>query len=206
MVPLVGNWTSTLSAAGVPETADAYSGENWGAYVATSAINPTNWTRSYSRSAYIDPLAPRSNLQILPNAQVTRIIFSSSSGNITANSVEWATSSSAARNTVNVTKEVIIAGGAIGSPTILMHSGVGPSDVLGAAGVDVVYDLPGVGQHLQDHIVRFLLLSDVGYCLISVCVVQSTQLSFSTSATTAKAIQDSGDYSSVSSYHRLLSA
>ncbi|EIM80279.1 alcohol oxidase [Stereum hirsutum FP-91666 SS1] len=177
MVPLVGNWTSTLSAAGVPETADAYSGENWGAYVATSAINPTNWTRSYSRSAYIDPLAPRSNLQILPNAQVTRIIFSSSSGNITANSVEWATSSSAARNTVNVTKEVIIAGGAIGSPTILMHSGVGPSDVLGAAGVDVVYDLPGVGQHLQDHI--------------------STQLSFSTSATTAKAIQDSGDYSSI---------
>lgn len=198
MVPLVGNWTSTLSAVGVPETSDAYSGQNWGAYIATSAINPTNWTRSYSRSAYIDPLAPRSNLQILPNAQVTRIIFSSSSGNIAANSVEWATSSSAARNTVNVTKEVILAGGSIGSPAMLMHSGVGPSDVLGAAGVDVVYDLPGVGQHLQDHIVRRSVFSGVDLCLITLPIAQSTQLSFSTSATTAKAIQDSGAYSSVS--------
>lgn len=154
MMPLVGNWTPTLSAAGVPETSDAYGGQNWGAYIATSAINPTNWTRSYSRSAYIDPLPPRSNLQILPNAQVTRVIFTNSNGNITANSVEWATSSSSARSTVNVTKEVILSGGAIGSPAMLLHSGVGPSDVLGAAGVDVVYDLPGVGQHLQDHIVR----------------------------------------------------
>lgn len=47
---------------------------------------------------------------------------------------------------------MILAGGAIGSSHVLMHSGVGPSDVLKAAGVDVTLDLPGVGQHVQDHV------------------------------------------------------
>lgn len=51
-----------------------------------------------------------------------------------------------------VNKEVILAGGAMGSPHMLMHSGVGPADVLKKAGVAVQYPLPGVGQHLQDHI------------------------------------------------------
>ncbi|KAL1937337.1 hypothetical protein VTO73DRAFT_13850 [Trametes versicolor] len=153
MVPLVGNWTTTLADIGVAVPNDAYGGENWGGFIATSSINPSNWTRSYSRSAYIDPLPPRSNLAVLPNATVTRIIFDTSNkSNITATGVEWATSATAARQTIKVNKEVILAGGAIGSPHVLMHSGVGPSDVLKAAGVDVTLDLPGVGQHVQDHI------------------------------------------------------
>lgn len=153
MVPLVGNWTATLADIGVAVPNDAYGGENWGGFIATSSINPTNWTRSYSRSAYIDPLPPRANLAVLPNATVTRILFDSSNkSNITATGVEWAASANAARQTVKVNKEVILAGGAIGSPHVLMHSGVGPADVLKAAGVDVTLDLPGVGQHVQDHI------------------------------------------------------
>ncbi|CDO69444.1 GMC oxidoreductase [Trametes cinnabarina] len=153
MVPIVGNWTSTLADIGVFVNNDAYNGEGWGAFVATSSINPANWTRSYSRSAYIDPLPPRPNLAVLPNATVTRLLFDSSNkNNLTATGVEWAVSANAARQTVKVNKEVILAGGAVGSPTVLMLSGVGPSDVLQAAGVDVLVDLPGVGQHLQDHI------------------------------------------------------
>lgn len=54
---------------------------------------------------------------------------------------------------MDVRKEVILAGGAIGSPHVLLASGVGPRDVLEAAGVQVNVELPGVGQHLQDHIV-----------------------------------------------------
>ena len=50
------------------------------------------------------------------------------------------------------------AAGAVGSPHVLMHSGVGPADVLANAGVPLVLALPGVGQHLQDHIVRPPLL------------------------------------------------
>lgn len=156
MVPIVGDWTETLANAGIPASADAYGGENWGGFVAASDINPSNWTRSYARSAYIDPLPPRPNLSILPNSTVTRIIFTnSSSGNLTASSVEYAATRDAARFTVNVTREVILSAGTVGSPRVLMHSGVGPSDVLAAADVPVVHALPGVGQHLQDHIVRY---------------------------------------------------
>lgn len=120
------------------------------------SINPTNWTRSYSKSGYIDPLPPRKNLDILVSATVTRIIFGdkNSSGDQVATGVEFAASAQAAKKTVKVNKEVILAGGALGSAHVLMLSGVGPKDVLDAAGVPVKAELPGVGQHLQDHLVR----------------------------------------------------
>lgn len=158
MMPLVGNWTGTLSNVGIQTAADADGGDGWGAFIATSSINPANWTRSYSRSAYIDPLPPRSNLAVLPNATVTRLIFKNSTqGNLSAVAVEYASARGAPTSTVNVTKEVILAGGAIGSPQVLMLSGVGPTDVLQAAGIAVQVELPGVGQHLQDHIVSIVL-------------------------------------------------
>lgn len=96
---------------------------------------------------------------MLANAQVTRILFNTSSplGNLTANGVEYTRDGGASKLTVGVKKEVILAGGTIGSPTVLLHSGVGPKDVLTAAGVEVVAELPGVGQHLQDHVVSTIL-------------------------------------------------
>lgn len=146
----MSSWIPTLQNIGIPESPDPSGGETFGGFIATSAINPTNWTRSHSRAAYIDPLPPRSNLHILANATVTKILFD---GNLTATGVQFARSRGGPITTINVRKEVLLAAGAIGSPNILMHSGVGPRDVLVAAGVDVKLDLPGVGQHLQDHIV-----------------------------------------------------
>jgi choline dehydrogenase-like flavoprotein len=132
-----------------------YGGETWGAEVSTSCINPSNWTRSYSRTGYLDPLVDQGNYDVLPNAHVTRILFDSSSPseNLTANAVEYTTDGGTTMLTVNVTKEVILAAGTIGSPAVLLYSGVGPKDVLSDAGVDLVSELPGVGQHLQDHFV-----------------------------------------------------
>ncbi|KAH8091702.1 alcohol oxidase [Cristinia sonorae] len=159
IVPVVGNWTQTLEDIGIPRTPDANGGESWGAFIATSAINPSNWTRSYSRSAYIDPLPFRANLDILANSTVTRLLFSpinsfapTTAPNLTASQVEFASTADGPKRTVNVRKEVIITGGAVGSPHMLLASGVGPRDVLEAAGVQVNVELPGVGQHLQDHI------------------------------------------------------
>jgi choline dehydrogenase len=154
MVPAVGDWSPTLEAVGIPATSDASGGQTYGNFVATSAINPSNWTRSYARAAYLDSLPNRPNLAVLPMNTVTRIIFSgnSSDGSLIASQVEYASSQGAAKKTVNVNKEVILTGGAIGSPQILMLSGVGPPDVLQAAGVPVNLPLPGVGQHLQDHL------------------------------------------------------
>lgn len=132
-----------------------YGGHSWGAEVSTSTVNPTNWTRSYSRSGYLDPLPDRGNYDVLPNAHVTRILFhhSSPSDNLTANAVHYTSDGGKTNSTVKVNKEVILAAGTVGSPAVLLHSGVGPKDVLSNAGVDLVSELPGVGQHLQDHFV-----------------------------------------------------
>jgi choline dehydrogenase len=54
--------------------------------------------------------------------------------------------------TISAKKEVILCGGAINSPQLLMLSGIGPADHLAQHGIDVIRDLPGVGQHLQDHV------------------------------------------------------
>ena len=150
MLPVTANWIPTLQNLGIPLNLDPSGGQTAGAFIATSAINPANWTRSYSRVAYIDPLPPRDNLHILPNATVMKILFDS---NFTATGVQFARVKGGPVTTINVRKEVILAAGAIGSPNILMQSGIGPKDVLTAANVDVKMDVPGIGNHLQDHIV-----------------------------------------------------
>jgi choline dehydrogenase-like flavoprotein len=152
-LPVVGRWLPTLENAGIPKCADPLSGEPFGAFITTSSINPTNWTRSEARNAYINPLPPRTNLHILTNATVTRILLdTSNASNLTATGVEYAFVKGGPRSSVRVRKEVILSGGAIGSPHVLLHSGVGPSDVLGSVGIDVKLNLPSVGQHLQDHV------------------------------------------------------
>ena len=149
----------------IPETQDAYNRQTWRSFVATLAINPTNWTRSYARSAYINPLLPRNDVRILLNALVIRLLFQNGSeigqgiSILTASTVEHASSPIFARYSVRVNKEVMLVGRAIGSPTILMQarSGIEPRDVLQTASeVQVASDLPGIEQHLQDCIVRFI--------------------------------------------------
>lgn len=150
--PYIADFIQSAADAGVVDTNDAYGGSNVGAFVATSAINPANWTRSYSRTGYLDPLPPRSNYDVLPNAWVTKLLFNNATTNLTATGVQYTMDGGATFQSVKVKKEVILAGGTVGSPTVLQYSGVGPASVLSAAGVPVVLDLPGVGQHLQDHL------------------------------------------------------
>jgi choline dehydrogenase-like flavoprotein len=85
---------------------------------------------------------------------------------LTAKAVEYTRDGGATKLTVKVNKEVILAAGAIGSPAVLLYSGVGPKDVLSAAGVALVSELPGVGQHLQDHLVSRMHIHDAYSILI----------------------------------------
>jgi choline dehydrogenase len=154
MVPQNGAWQLSLQNMGVASPRDTYDGENCGGYISTSTINPSNWTRSYSRTGYLDPYMGRKNYDVVVDAHVTRLIFDSKSpqDNLTATGVEYTIDSGITKSVVKANKEIILSSGTVGSPTVLMHSGIGPKDVLDAAGVDVVIDLPGVGQHLQDHL------------------------------------------------------
>lgn len=145
----------SLGTAGIASSSEMYGGANYGAEVSTSTINPTNWTRSYSRTGYLDPLPDTGNYDVLADAYVTRLIFSTSSstGNLTATAVEYTCDGGKTNKTVQINKEAILTAGAVGSPAVLLYSGIGPKDVLSDAGVDLVAELPGVGQHVQDHFV-----------------------------------------------------
>ncbi|CED82443.1 Glucose dehydrogenase/choline dehydrogenase/mandelonitrile lyase (GMC oxidoreductase family) [Phaffia rhodozyma] len=131
---------------------DGTTGDNHGAYITPSTLNPSNQTRSDSKAGYIDPIAPRSNLVILTGYQVTKINWNStdSTTGAVASGVTFQASATDTPYTVNVAKEVLLSGGTIGSAQILQLSGVGPSATLQPLGINVVSDLP-VGHNLQDH-------------------------------------------------------
>lgn len=162
MLSQVGGWAPSLEAMGLPPLKEPNGGKTLGSLVGPSWINPSNWTRSYSKAAYLDPAISRPNLHVLVNAMATRLIFADGPGNLNATGVEFAGSADAPRKTVNVKTEVILAGGVVGSPQLLMLSGVGPKDVLEAAGVAVKVELPGVGQHVQDHLTAPVVWTSTG--------------------------------------------
>ncbi len=103
--------------------------------------------RSSSGTAYFAPVEGRTNLGVLLNSRVTKLINSANDGDTPSfDTVEIAQSS-----LVSARLEVIMAAGAIGTPQILQLSGIGNSDVLSGLGIEPILDLPDVGQNLQDH-------------------------------------------------------
>lgn len=94
---------------------------------------------------YLRPAMARANLTVVTGALVLRIVVEGRR----AVGVDYTTGG--ARQSARAAGEVIVAAGAIGSPKLLMLSGIGPAAHLRAHGIDVVEDLPGVGQNLTDH-------------------------------------------------------
>ncbi|KAJ7745693.1 hypothetical protein B0H16DRAFT_1557877 [Mycena metata] len=117
--------------------------------------------RVSSETAYLtqDVLA-RPNLKVAIHALVTRVIFEQVNGATRAVGVEFAKSADGPRYRARARKEVVLSGGAIHSPHILMLSGVGPVAQLKAFDIPVVLDAPGVGANLVDHPVVDLYLKD----------------------------------------------
>ncbi len=156
MINISSTWTQSCETAGVPELTSPNGGVTLGSFITPSTMNPSNLTRSYARSAYIDSLAPRPNLHILTEYTVLKINFALQTDpavNKVAKNVEFGKFRSSSRKTVDINKELVLAAGALSSPKILMMSGVGPKDVLESVGIKVEVPLPGVGQRLQDHMV-----------------------------------------------------
>ena len=101
--------------------------------------------RCSAAGAHLRPALARGNITLLTKAQVLKI-------NMTGNSVKGVTFKRKEKiHSVEANKEVILSGGAINSPHLLMLSGIGPSKHLKEHGIEVQVDLPGVGQNLQDH-------------------------------------------------------
>jgi choline dehydrogenase len=107
-------------------------------------MNNPDGIRMSTALTYLNPVRHRLNLTVRPNVTVRRIIFE---GN-RATGVEV---ESGNERFVVEADELIISSGGIGSPQLLMLSGVGPAGHLRELGIPVQYDLPGVGQNLRDH-------------------------------------------------------
>ncbi|CAN5904683.1 choline dehydrogenase [soil metagenome] len=107
--------------------------------------NVHNGRRVSAARAYLHPVRRRPNLDIVTRALVSQVTFS---GN-RASGVTYVRGQR--RHHVDA-GEVILCGGAINTPQLLQLSGVGAADELRALGIDVVADLPGVGENLQDHL------------------------------------------------------
>ena len=102
--------------------------------------------RSSASREYLDPVKSRKNLTIVTGALAEKVLLDGKK----AVGVEYSINGN--KTSAKASKEVVLSAGSIGSPHLLQLSGIGDSDTLTAAGVEVKHHLPGVGQNLQDHL------------------------------------------------------
>ncbi|WP_171205793.1 GMC family oxidoreductase [Ruegeria sp. HKCCA0235A] len=143
--PICDAWVAAAQAAGYPFNPDYNGADQEG--VGYFQLTTRNGRRCSSAVAYLKPIRNRQNLNIITNALVTRItldgkqatglVYRDRAGN---------------EKTVKVRREIILSGGAINSPQILMLSGIGDPDHLKKNGIDPIHALPNVGKRLQDHL------------------------------------------------------
>ncbi|MEL7183741.1 MAG: choline dehydrogenase [Pseudomonadota bacterium] len=143
--PICDAWVAAAQAAGYPFNPD-YNGktqEGASYFQLTTKLG----RRCSSAVAFLNPARSRTNLEILTNAPATRLVFEGKR----CVGVKYRDKGGQER-LVKANREVIVSGGSINSPQLLMLSGLGEADQLKEHGIDVLADLPGVGKNLQDHL------------------------------------------------------
>jgi choline dehydrogenase-like flavoprotein len=113
--------------------------------------------RSSAAVAYLNPVRERRNLTIRTGALTTRILVEKGRA-IGVEIIER----DGAPKMLRADREILVTSGAIGTPKLLLQSGIGPADHLKRVGVPVVHDLPGVGENLQDHLDLFVIAECTG--------------------------------------------
>jgi choline dehydrogenase len=128
---------------GIPRNPDFNGAEQDG--VGYYQVTQKNGQRCSTAVAYLKPARSRANLVVTTHAQATRLLFDGK------RVIGVAYQQHGEAKEARANKEVIVCGGAINSPQLLLLSGIGAAAQLQAHGINVVMDLPGVGQNLQDH-------------------------------------------------------
>ena len=142
--PLFQAWVEAGREAGYPVTEDMNGAQQEG--VGRMDMTVGGGRRCSAARAYLHPARSRSNLSIITMTLVSRVLIE----NGRAVGVEL--NRGGGTEQLRAAREVILCGGAINSPQLLMLSGIGPADHLREHGIDVLVDRPGVGENLQDHL------------------------------------------------------
>jgi choline dehydrogenase len=142
LTPVQTAFVSAMRALGYPETKDNNDPDSTG--LAPHPMNKQGRTRMSVAICYVEPARHRLNLTIRGDCLTRRIIFDGTRA--TGVEVE-----SGGVSQIVEGERIVLASGAIGSPAILMRSGIGPEAHLREHGIDVVRDTPGVGANLDDH-------------------------------------------------------
>ncbi|MFF7889872.1 GMC family oxidoreductase [Streptomyces sp. NPDC020794] len=142
--PLVRDWVRSAEARGLAPNDDFNGVSQMGTGLYQSTIR--DGRRWSAADAYLRPALSRPNLTVRPHSLVTRVLLEK--GRAVGVSYRGA---AADEVTVRAQSEVVLSGGSINSPQLLMLSGIGPAAHLQEHGIGVLVDLPGVGSNLQDH-------------------------------------------------------
>jgi choline dehydrogenase len=137
-------YREAMAEAGIPKIDDFNRGDNEGS--SYFLVNQTRGVRLNTSRAFLNPVMNRPNLTVMTDAQVRRLAFDGRR----CTGVEFERGDQAERAAARI--ETILAAGSIGSPQILQLSGVGPGALLQQHGIDVLHEMPGVGENLQDHL------------------------------------------------------
>ncbi|MFP6795972.1 MAG: GMC family oxidoreductase N-terminal domain-containing protein [Pseudomonadales bacterium] len=141
-------WRDAAEACGIPKITEFNRGDNFGnAYFQMNQRRGVRWSAT---RAFLRPVMNRSNLTVLTDANVRRVLFAECLGELQATGVEVAMGNQL--ETFRASRETLLAAGSIGSPQLLQLSGIGASELLRTHDIPMVRHLPGVGENLQDHL------------------------------------------------------
>jgi len=141
--PLIEAYCAAAVAAGHPANDDYNGAEQHG--IGRMQVTIRNGRRASAATAYLHPVLSRRNLTVAVKAHTTRVLFEGTR----AVGVEYVQAGET--RTVRAEREVLLCGGTVNSPQLLMLSGIGPAEHLREHGIDVAVHLPGVGENLHDH-------------------------------------------------------
>jgi choline dehydrogenase len=139
-------WEATFEAAvemGHDFNPDSNAGDGGG--TSWSEVNVVDGRRQSAADAYLTPILDRPNLTVVTDARAERLLIEGAR----CTGVEYRTGEGS--QTALAAREVVLTAGTIGSPQLLLLSGIGPAEHLRELDIAVVADLPGVGANLQDH-------------------------------------------------------
>jgi choline dehydrogenase-like flavoprotein len=145
-------WIEAFEELGHETSATGFAQSSAGAVTVTNAIDPSKGERSDAATSFLESALERRNLTLKTGVKVKHVNFDNSSdadGKLIAKGVCY--TRDGVEYVVNA-REVIVCAGVFESPAVLERSGIGAIPILEAAGIPVLYELPGVGENLQDHL------------------------------------------------------